>query len=78
MTTKEQLHQLVDQLPEGAADEASRLLEALRDGRTPEDEVWMDTDLSRLGEFEPYEWGPEGPPEGRPIRYVPGIGPVVE
>lgn len=42
MTTKEQLHQLVDQLPEELADEAGRLLQALREGPMPEDRAWMD------------------------------------
>jgi len=44
---------------------------------TPEDVAWLDTDLSRLGEIEPYEWGPGGPPKGKPIRYEPGVGVVV-
>lgn len=51
--------------------------EADEDGKTPEDRAWMDADLSHLGDFEPYEWGPSGPPEGRPIEYVPGRGFVV-
>ncbi len=45
---------------------------------TAEDREWLDADLSRLGEIEPYEWGPEGPPAGLPIRYEPGVGFVVE
>ena len=28
--------------------------------------------------LDPYDWGPEGVPEGQPIRYVPGQGFVVE
>ena len=78
MTTREELHDLVDRLPDSVTDEAARLLATLQDGPTEEDRAWMDSDLSRLGEFEPYEWGPAGPPEGRPIRYVPGRGPVIE
>lgn len=47
-------------------------------GPTAEDHAWLDTDLSRLGEFEPYDWGPDGPPRGRPLRHIPGQGLVVE
>jgi hypothetical protein len=28
--------------------------------------------------LDPYDWGPDGIPEGKPIRYVPGQGFVVE
>jgi len=45
---------------------------------TTEDRAWLDTDLSRLGEIEPYDWGPDGPPPGRPLRYVPGRGLVTD
>jgi DNA-binding XRE family transcriptional regulator len=45
---------------------------------TPEDRAWLETDLSRLSDFEPYDWGPEGPPAGQPIRYVPGLGAVID
>lgn len=46
--------------------------------RTDEDVGWMESDLSRLGEFEPYEWG-EGELENEsPVRYEPGRGLWVE
>ena len=35
MTTKERLHQLVDQLPESEADKAARFLEELASGWAP-------------------------------------------
>ncbi len=42
--------------------------------RTDEDIAWMESDLSRLGEFEPYEWA-EGELENEaPVRYEPGRG----
>lgn len=41
-----------------------------------EDREWLDVDLG--GELPPYDWGPDGPPKGKPVRYVPGVGPVVE
>lgn len=31
--------------------------------------IWLNSDLSRLGEHEPYDWGPEGEPEGEPIYW---------
>jgi type I restriction enzyme, R subunit len=43
-----------------------------------EDRVWMEGDLSRLGEFEPYEWEEGELEEGRPVRYEPGVGVVIE
>ncbi|ATY83868.1 hypothetical protein CVV65_01860 [Kyrpidia spormannii] len=43
---------------------------------TEEDGAWLESDLG--GELPPYDWGPEGPPKGKPVRYVPGVGPVVE
>lgn len=42
------------------------------------DRAWMEGDLSRLGEFEPYEWGEGEVEEGKPVRYEPGVGFVVE
>ena len=42
--------------------------------RWNEDIAWMERDLSRLGEFEPYEWA-EGELEDEvPVRYEPGRG----
>lgn len=42
------------------------------------DRTWMESDLSRLGEYEPYEWEEGELEEGKPVRYEPGIGFVVE
>jgi len=43
-------------------------------GRTNEDVAWMGADLSRLGEFESYEWA-EGELEDEvPVVYEPGSG----
>lgn len=44
-----------------------------------EDQDWLETDLSRLSEFEPYDWGDVDPTTlGKPVHYEPGIGFVVE
>ena len=42
------------------------------------DRSWMESDLSRLGEFEPYEWEEGELEEGKPVRYEPGVGFIVE
>ncbi len=43
-----------------------------------EDRDWLESDLSRLGEVEPYEWGEGELEEGQPLKYIPGIGLVIE
>ena len=44
-----------------------------------EDQAWMNTDLSGLSDLEPYDWGDVDPRSlGKPIRYEPGRGFVVE
>ena len=43
-----------------------------------EDErAWLDADVSRLGEIDPYEWGEGEADEGETLRFVPGQGLVV-
>lgn len=42
-----------------------------------DDRAWLDADLSRLGEIEPYEWGEGELEEWDTVRYVPGQGLVV-
>lgn len=83
MTTKERLHQLVDQLPNSKFRDAERLLENLRLGDatealTAEDIAWLDSDLSDLDTIEPYDWGDNGPPPMNAVHYAPGVGIVVE
>jgi transcriptional regulator with XRE-family HTH domain len=41
-----------------------------------ETRLWMDTDLSRLGELEPYDWGTAGPPPGERVVFDPEHGAV--
>jgi hypothetical protein len=82
MATKRRLHQLVDDLPDTAAQEAERYLSALAEGSTEgvtaEDRAWLTADLSRRDGIEPFDWGPDGPPKVKPIRYGVGGGFVVE
>ncbi|WP_194005495.1 DUF2281 domain-containing protein [aff. Roholtiella sp. LEGE 12411] len=37
------------------------------------DAQWLETDLSNLGSYEPYDWQPEELGEGLPIEYVKGV-----
>jgi hypothetical protein len=41
-----------------------------------ETQDWLEADLGE--DFPPYEWGAEGIPTGKPVRYVSGRGLVVE
>lgn len=45
--------------------------------RTNEDVAWMEGDLSRLGDFEPYGWEEGELEDEAPVRYEPGSGPRV-
>ncbi|MFM7714378.1 MAG: hypothetical protein ACKO7A_17215 [Microcystis sp.] len=43
------------------------------------DRDWLDSDLSRLEDYEPYDWGEIDPLMlGKPVQYVSSIGLVVE
>jgi hypothetical protein len=42
------------------------------------EKAWLDSDLSRLGEYEPYDWGDIDPEtRGKPISYKAGQGFIV-
>ena len=41
-----------------------------------EERAWLEADLSRLADFEPYEWAEGELEAGEPVRYVPGVGAV--
>lgn len=47
-------------------------------GRTPEDVAWMESDLSHLGGYEPYEWVEGELDDGIPVRHEPGRGLRIE
>lgn len=83
MTNRERLLELAASLPEEVAAEVLDFAEFVRSRRSvghrangaglnEEDKAWLDADLSRMGELEPYDWGPEGPPEGKPIEWDDG------
>lgn len=41
-----------------------------------ESRAWLESDLG--GDLPEYDWGSEVPPEGKPVRYEPGVGLVVD
>lgn len=41
-----------------------------------ESRSWLDADTG--GPLPPYDWGASGPPKGQPVRYVSGVGLVIE
>lgn len=51
-------------------------LSPVRQETDAETRAWLEADLS--GALPPYEWGKSGPPQGQPVRYVPGVGLVIE
>lgn len=83
MTSRDDLKRLIDQLPDGQTDNAFRLLiSLLREQGRAMDELddetgaWLDADLG--GPLPPFQWGPEGAPVGKTVRFVPGVGLVIE
>ena len=54
-------------------------LEPSTEGMAPEDRAWMGSDLSRLGEFEPYDFGGLEPGSlGAPVKHLPNGAFLVE
>ncbi len=68
---------LLDNLAVDAVEGDDSALEAAA-AMTDEDRAWLEGDISRLGEYDPYELTEEQLAEERPIRYVPGLGLIVE
>ena len=42
-----------------------------------EDKNWLETDLSNLSSYEPYDWQPGELNEGLPVQHLPGKGIVI-
>jgi hypothetical protein len=45
--------------------------------RSQEDINWLDSDLSSLGDLEPYEWQEGELKEGLPLKFLPETGEIV-
>ena len=72
---KEELHRLVDLLPDKSISIAKKFLESIVEKSRSEDISWLDADLT---EWPFYDWGPEGAPIGKPVRFVEGKGLVIK
>lgn len=72
---KDELHRLVEALPEKETLLVKRFLEFILNEANNEDRTWLDADLAELP---PYDWRPEGQPKGKAVQYKPGIGLIVE
>jgi hypothetical protein len=47
-----------------------------QNSRTQEDTDWLESDLSNLGSYEPYEWQEGELEEGRPVKYIAETGKI--
>lgn len=44
-----------------------------------EDEAWLDSELSQLDEYDPYDWGDLDPLTlGKAVIYIPEVGFIIE
>lgn len=68
---RKELYRLIDILPEKELPAAKRFLEFILNETRLEDIDWLNADLA---DWPPYDWGAEGPPKGKPVRYVEGKG----
>ncbi|MEL6939514.1 MAG: hypothetical protein AAFO84_10010 [Cyanobacteria bacterium J06598_1] len=78
-----QILDLIKQLP---LDSKRSILDALREdiagnrserthGLNSESQSWLEASLTE--DIPEYDWGPEGVPEGIPVKYVPGKGVLI-
>jgi hypothetical protein len=72
-TNKSIIHEMIDALPEEKILILKKFLEELLSG-SDEDQSWLEADL---GELPLYDWGKDGPPKGKLVKYHPGVGLVV-
>lgn len=72
---RQDLYRLIDMLSEKEIPIAKRFLEFIINETRIEDIKWLNADLA---DWPAYDWGPEGPPKGKPVRYVDGKGLEIE
>ena len=89
---KTRLIQAIDRLPDSLIKPVADFVEFLlwrqkaasedsastKNSPNAEDLAWLNSDLSNLGAYEPYEWAEGELEEGKPVRYIPGKGLVIE
>lgn len=89
---KDQINEKLENLPENALEQVLEYVTFLEWRKSnnykssssvdseqllEEDENWLKTDLSNLGNYEPYEWQPGELNEGLPVKHLPGKGIVI-
>jgi len=86
---KEKILKKLERLPENAQQEVLdfvQFLEWRKENRQESqlslvskelDEEWLETDLSNLGSYEPYDWQPGELKKGLLVKYFPGMGVVI-
>jgi len=69
----------IDRLPEDKVKEIIDFIEYLSEKNKKEmekeDKEWLNAELTEHPE---YDWGTEGPPQGRPVKYIEGVGLIIE
>lgn len=68
---KEELHRLVDLLPEKAIYVARKFLEFIVEDSHSDDINWLDVELA---DWPSYDWGPKGVSSGKPVHFIEGKG----
>ncbi|WP_157816506.1 DUF2281 domain-containing protein [Nostoc flagelliforme] len=86
---KEKILEKLERLPENAQQEVLDFLQFLewrKENRQESqlsvvneesDAGWLETDLSNLGSYEPYDWQPGELDKGLPIKYISEVGVVI-
>lgn len=71
--------QVIELVKQMSIEDQYAILSALNAQLQPVDEEtleWLEADFGE--DLPPYEWGLEGIPQGKPVRYISGRGLVVE
>lgn len=76
---KKKLIKIAETLPDEKVRKTIRFMKRLKNKSVremlKEDKTWLNSSLTDFPEF---DWGPEGPPKGRPVKYIEGVGIIVE
>jgi hypothetical protein len=76
---KKRLIKIAETLPDKKIRKAIKFMKYLKNKNKKEmikeDEKWLNVSLTNFPEF---DWGSEGPPKGRPVKYIEDVGIIVE
>ncbi|MDF0554422.1 hypothetical protein [Kamptonema sp. UHCC 0994] len=65
------------QIPIAEFERLEKILRILNWKEIEADYDWINSDLGRLGEHEPYEWEAGELGSGKPVKYIEGVGLVI-